>query len=101
MQYYMQITENIINIEEIGALLKSQEKPDPVSIREILKKAEGLSGFAEKEAAALLNVADPDLLSALGLSCLRHCIFQMNVLITAFIAVLEKTIKMQRERRLQ
>ncbi len=61
----MQTTENIINIEEIDALIKSQEQPDLAYIREILKKAENLSGLTEKEAAALLNTNAPDLLSEL------------------------------------
>ncbi len=61
----MQITENIINIEETEALIKSQEKPEPEYVREILKRAEGLSGITEKEAAALLNVDEPDLLKEL------------------------------------
>ncbi len=61
----MQLTENIINIEEIENAIRTQEKPEPEYVREILKRAEGLSGLTEKEAAALLNIDAPDLLSEL------------------------------------
>ena len=61
----MQLTENIINLEKIEEAIKAQENPDPAYIRNILKGAEGLSGLSIYEAAALLNVDDPDLLSAL------------------------------------
>lgn len=59
----MQLTENIINTEEIEALIKSQERPDPEYVREILKRSEALSGLSIRKAAVLLNVDDPDLLS--------------------------------------
>jgi len=61
----MQLTENIINLEEIEALIKSQERPDPEYVREILKRSEGLIGLSIREAAALLNVDEPDLLKEL------------------------------------
>ena len=61
----MQLTENIINTEKIEETIKAQQQPEPEHVREILKRAEGLSGLTEKEAAALLNVDEPDLLSEL------------------------------------
>ncbi len=61
----MQLTENIINIEEIEDAIRTQERPEPDLIRSILKKAAAISGLAISEAAALLNVNDPDLLTEL------------------------------------
>ncbi|MFZ3090435.1 MAG: [FeFe] hydrogenase H-cluster radical SAM maturase HydG [Nitrospirota bacterium] len=61
----MYTTENIINIEEIEDAIRTQERPEPDLIRSILKKAAAISGLAISEAAALLNVNDPDLLTEL------------------------------------
>ncbi|MBI5180390.1 MAG: radical SAM protein, partial [Nitrospirae bacterium] len=59
----MQITENIINLEKIEETIRTQERPEPDLIRDILRKAGDLSGLTISEAAALLNIDDPDLLS--------------------------------------
>ncbi len=61
----MQITENIINIEKIEEAIKPQQQPDLEYVREILKKSDRLSGLSFHEAAVLLNIYDPDLLSEL------------------------------------
>ncbi len=54
---------NFIRESEIFRTLEASRNPDAARVREILEKAEGLSGLSPEDVAALSTLSDPELLS--------------------------------------
>lgn len=68
---YLRAGRDFIDGDELTRLLEERQNPDPQEIRAIISKSLSIESLELREAAALLNVTDPELWGEIFLAAAR------------------------------